>query len=475
MVCQIEWLCELTSDSALRAALDALPPTLEETYKRILQRITNRGPKVRTMVQRVLRCINWSSSCADSTTAEVRTVLSMPLSIAAIQEVISLEEGSTQLDSAQMPLEEVIFRWCGSLVRKSKDNTLVFAHFTVKEYLASAQLKDDPSLGGFHLSMDFQEIVAESFLTSLQYCLLTNFVTDRPVQSLTTDGTLKSRTLRDDPYAFRLRAVVILLIETPYDLFGIRDEIAHLMMQLLTGPTFSSWAQYFWIYLHVGFWSYGSEPEKALSQHFDPELSPLHYAAMLRSRRLCTLLAERGYNLDAKSESGTPLVCATCRGFAIAGKAFNGNMPLFGIERDGQVLEHRTKRFQTVASLIESGADVNDPNAFGKLSVLDMMIELSDWWCAATLLQAGAIVSRRQIARILHSRGKGYGRLLGQTGNEFAAILNSIQLDSIGKDVRFRFCVLHIQSRLGELLEHLNDDDLVFSTVKSIMVNHGVM
>ncbi|RSM07404.1 hypothetical protein CEP52_005228 [Fusarium oligoseptatum] len=57
VVCQLDYLGQLLTDADRRQALHELPPTLSETYLRLLQRINKRPPRVRKLVQKCLHFI----------------------------------------------------------------------------------------------------------------------------------------------------------------------------------------------------------------------------------------------------------------------------------------------------------------------------------------------------------------------------------------------------------------------------------
>src|SRR3569833_3515412 len=55
--CQIDYLCELPSDKARRKALTGLPPSLFETYDRILGRILDCPPDTQMVCRKTLHWI----------------------------------------------------------------------------------------------------------------------------------------------------------------------------------------------------------------------------------------------------------------------------------------------------------------------------------------------------------------------------------------------------------------------------------
>ena len=133
--CQLDYLCELSSDAERRKALSTLPPTLDETYKRIFQRINLLPDSCRDLVQRTLQWL----------------IGGPRLNCAELREAVSIKDGDEEIDPEAIPdVKEILLR-CSSLVRLSVDGGFVeLAHFTVEEYLCGPALKSDPELAQFH-------------------------------------------------------------------------------------------------------------------------------------------------------------------------------------------------------------------------------------------------------------------------------------------------------------------------------------
>lgn len=139
MVCQLDYLCEFSTDDDRREALKELPPTLHESYTRLLVRIYGRPLKVRKMVQMCLHFIAffpWS------------------LSIQELCQAVSVPENAgVSLSGSRMVRERDILRECSSLIRISAHGEgFEFAHFTVQEYLQDSSLLRAPGLETFHIS-----------------------------------------------------------------------------------------------------------------------------------------------------------------------------------------------------------------------------------------------------------------------------------------------------------------------------------
>ncbi|KAF6793718.1 ankyrin repeat protein [Colletotrichum sojae] len=128
VACQLDYLCELTNNRAHREALSSLPPTLEETYHRLLQRVLAAGPDVTNLVRKTL---HW-------------TAVDRHIQLPVLQEGVSIPDSPNAHFSEDDLIEtDEIYRRCSSLVRKvpmrnpDKRELLEFAHFTVVEYLRS--------------------------------------------------------------------------------------------------------------------------------------------------------------------------------------------------------------------------------------------------------------------------------------------------------------------------------------------------
>ena len=119
VACQLDYLSALPSHNARRKALQELPPTLHETYQRILERVLQNGayPGVEALVMRTLQWIG---------------VAYPPMTITELCEAVSLNDDMVSIDSEDIVHPSEILRCCSSLIRKSHDGLrFEFAHFTV--------------------------------------------------------------------------------------------------------------------------------------------------------------------------------------------------------------------------------------------------------------------------------------------------------------------------------------------------------
>lgn len=123
--CTLDHISRLRNDRAIKQALKKLPPDLNETYERILDEILLDDREL------AFRIIRWL------------TLSLRPMQIEALIEGISLELEDTALDPESFLNDpEDISDICGSLVALNLDTgTVTLAHFSVKEFFISSDLK----------------------------------------------------------------------------------------------------------------------------------------------------------------------------------------------------------------------------------------------------------------------------------------------------------------------------------------------
>lgn len=118
--CQLDHFDDLPTHEECRKALKDLPPTLPETYERILVRAAH-SASVPTL-KCIERTIRWVALAKE------------PLCVRQLSEAVSIDEGQKVLDQSNRVDMEKVLRHCSSLIRKFEDR-LSFSHFSVKEYL----------------------------------------------------------------------------------------------------------------------------------------------------------------------------------------------------------------------------------------------------------------------------------------------------------------------------------------------------
>lgn len=356
----MDHLCLLPNDAARRRALNTLPPTLNATYERILQRINKSNKEVQQLVQRSLRWLSCSKE---------------PLSSSALCEAISIEIGDTTLDRTAIPDESEILRWCSSLVRRSASGkSLELGHFTVKEFLTTSTDLLDSEYGVYHFSPEIED--AELAETCLTYLSFENF------GSGSRDSTYFSYK-RWENFGFRQYAVRHWAEHARKNL--TRPEVMSLTQQLLhpSKPlAFVSWTQDFlWAYhgyKHGIFQNSSQIPKYNLATTY-----PLHVAAMLALPESCEWLLQKGCYVNQASTYGTPLECA------LLGEAAMQPGSLF-FRSDEIVVSRRS----TVKLIIESGADVQK-SCLSWPSFIYIALRMRDEVLCAELLRKGAAIDRK--------------------------------------------------------------------------------
>lgn len=151
-------MCELPNDAARRKALGSLPPDLNSTYERILDRVNQKNPETQKLVQRALR---WIANDDGRTS----------FTIEVLCEAVSIDFRSTRQNYDAILDEFEILHWCSSVVRKSTDgNKLELSHFTVKEFLTHIGSSQDTSIRAYRTDPGRDELIlAKVFLTYLNF------------------------------------------------------------------------------------------------------------------------------------------------------------------------------------------------------------------------------------------------------------------------------------------------------------------
>lgn len=157
--CQLDTLRRCMPSSIFQT-LNALPTTLDETYKRALEGI----PKEKRLhANRLFQCL----------VAAVR-----PLRVEELAEIFAIEfntDAEARLVAGWRPEnpEEAVLSTCSSLISVIDDkgsNVVQFSHFSVKEYLISDRLRtsDVGDIRHYHISLDAAHtVLARACLTVL--------------------------------------------------------------------------------------------------------------------------------------------------------------------------------------------------------------------------------------------------------------------------------------------------------------------
>lgn len=147
--CHLDYLGTLDQDFARRKAIESLPLALSETYKCILDRLSeNRGRLLITM-----KALTWLIYA-------VRPLTLQELAVAAVINPAIEFDDSQRLDS-----EELILRYCGSFIKMNPISKVVeISHFSVTQFLTTQNLPDG-SINSYYLDE------TKSHLLLLESCL----------------------------------------------------------------------------------------------------------------------------------------------------------------------------------------------------------------------------------------------------------------------------------------------------------------
>ncbi|KAI1771159.1 ankyrin [Hypoxylon cercidicola] len=292
VACQLDHLGECVSDESCRVALKELPPTLNETYLRILQRIPqDKAP----LVQLVLHFIAFAR---------------LPLTIEQFREILAVPKAGSYMLPSDRVRESAIQKLCSSLIRKSNSGLYFeFAHFSVQEFLKDESLLKD-RFEQFLISRSRSDRLMA--VQCLNYLQLENF--NQPLAA-TMDGIAYINQIGHDyplytyaSYNWHIYA------KDQYD----DEDITH------SAVTFFSYgkpaALTLWIVtlvlflVHRDYKAPHSEYEEQIlgvvSDLIHKDLTPLHMACLLSLPEVCGHLLKMGADIEQKSPLGTPMQCA---------------------------------------------------------------------------------------------------------------------------------------------------------------------
>jgi ankyrin repeat protein len=289
----MDYLCELPNDRARREALESLPPDLNATYERILQRLNTSNSYRREIAQRTLMWLLYAAQ--KLTTKEMCHAISVNL-------------GDDDLDEESIPSEEEILRCCSSLIRQSPDG-FELAHFTVREFLVGINAQRTPELSSFHMEK------SKSRLECSKVCL--TYLNFKEFGNGSVDSAEEWQRIHRK-YPFKLHAV-----QFWKDYWRSRwsvDDIQSLVRNIFGGThhgTFQSMVQdYFWISFRDELEFNGALNTSDWHRDFVDiscslaSLTPMHFAAMMREDNLVSWLMDNGHSAEQTSEFGQPLYLA---------------------------------------------------------------------------------------------------------------------------------------------------------------------
>jgi hypothetical protein len=361
VTCQLDYLCELNTDKAIRKGLNSLPPTLFATYERILDRVNASNSDTQKLVQRVLTWIVCSKE---------------PLSTKELLEAVSINEGDTELDHDAMPDEEGILNWCSSLVRRTPDgDRLELAHFTVEEFLRAidgseprspyAMYKISPEEGNLPLAK-----------LCLTYLLFEDFRENKRTEREELEEFFDEATFYGYCSAYW----------SEHSLAHRADEGLLDLVKILFDPSktgnFICWSRY---------WT------RNMTDKYEFDISnteTLHFAAALSFYHICKWLVEekgRISDLDKLSTIGTPLYCAiTGEDLFVTSQVVHSSD---AVSHSGDEKKtYNRNRKATIECLLDAGAKTNNIRVHPQVPLTPLSLSMRTWFCWDVLLERGAIL-----------------------------------------------------------------------------------
>ncbi|KAL4876756.1 ankyrin repeat-containing domain protein [Aspergillus karnatakaensis] len=445
--CQIDQLCKLRNDRAIRNALDDLPKTLHDTYIRILRKLELEFTEEVVSVQRLLRWL-------------VRGTRNLTLE--ELAECASIDyqspEMSFDFDAVFTDPQDVV-ELCGSLVVISSEGHVALAHYTVKEFLVSEHIKEVMP----HFWIGSEDVHAELASVCLTYLCYDDFDQN---EDQSGDVILQ----HFEEYKFFKYAVHNW--GTHAHLSGDDVGVYELTMKLLDSvdagrENYDVWCRVY-SYLHR---AAGQRPKLA-------NLSALQFASLFGLAKVAATLLERDPDLDLadpiKAAAGAghtdvvkilldhstplePTILEQClyiassadRQGVVEQLLQRGVNPNASSGKNGTPLQVAALegRHQIVSVLLENGADMNiTDQRYG--SPLAAAAEKSHIQTAKLLLDKGANVNRRggwygypltsaitskntQMIELLIDRGANVNALGGRYGCPLMAAASLNMLDLI--------------------------------------------
>ena len=280
--CQLDTL-RRCMPSSIRKALNELPTTLDETYKRTLQEISKEKQQ---HAYRLFQCL---------------VVAIRPLRVEELAELFAIEferDAGFSLKEGWRPgdPEDAVLSACSTLITVIENmgsKIVQFSHFSVKEYLTSDRVRT--SIGRYHIPLDAAHtILARACLTVL----------------LQLGEDVDKKCLETFPLAFY--AARYWVDHANYE--DVASQIQNAMEQLFnpSKPYLASWT---WIH-DVDSYEVPETIDDLEERPKRPEATALYYAVLCGFSGLANyLITAHGENVAAKcGKHGTPLHAASYKG-----------------------------------------------------------------------------------------------------------------------------------------------------------------
>ncbi|KIX03893.1 uncharacterized protein Z518_07446 [Rhinocladiella mackenziei CBS 650.93] len=171
--CQLDAIANLRTVKAIRTALNELPKGLDETYDKILIKIS---PPDIEIVRRILLWVSFTV---------------FPLTLREVHEAVAIEPDLDHLDEeSRLRSPQDILDLCSSLVHVSEEGHIRLAHLSVKEYLTSPGIRKKEAVSVFALESN------SANLELAKYCLTYLFFNNLSSGPCPTSQTYTERMIR---------------------------------------------------------------------------------------------------------------------------------------------------------------------------------------------------------------------------------------------------------------------------------------
>ncbi|KAF5639652.1 ankyrin repeat [Fusarium sp. NRRL 52700] len=375
--CQLDYLCEFGTDHDRLQALKELPPTLPESYRRILVRLSAKPAKIRKMVQLCLHFIAFFPT--QLTVLELCQAISTP------------DEIGAQLSEDNTYVEDDVILQCSSLIRKSADGRgFEFSHFTVQEFLETEMA----GLEQYRISRPKStSLMALNCLRFLQLKNINVSVQDR--SRLLADLRKVDSSL---PFYRHAAAYWPMLVREGFQNLDERL-LLKVVEPLFCQPTSAKFRCWTFSFLRTMYKIVekekqvsnisGAYSKAAAGLSLDRQLKPLHLASALNMPEICLKLIDQGADPNATCHIGTAILLAESSILNI----IEAEADEVCVDSDvlPLILSSPERRNSTIKCLISSGASLRDllnyPSVF--YSTIRISCHLQDFSPVVALLSNG--------------------------------------------------------------------------------------
>ena len=320
-----------------------------------------------------------------------------PLSLAALTEILSIEEGDSHIDPEAIMDGSAILVSCSSLIRTSDpkgaqaESLVEFSHFTVKEYLLELSSSGATEFRNYSLMAegDARLEIAKLCLT---YLNAENFSSSFP-------NTEEEELKLNKKYPFRLHAARWI----EYRGHGHHHDESYLnLSRNLFDPSKSN---------NFICWAQALPMPENIKRSYEVQISntsTLHWACIIADPMLCSYLVELNENVNKSSGVGAPLHCAILGPtvLTIHWENWSTDEDIIAWEATGG------DRVEVIKLLLAAGANVNTlfaPN--GRSNTIHSFTTFSlAFQCgpvenmsavATTLLKGGTVCNRSALEYVL--------------------------------------------------------------------------